>query len=112
MTSPPPRCRSFVYTNIVFEWDAAKAETNLAKHGVSFEEAATVFVDPDALDGADQRHSGKEERCLRLGRSVTRRMIVVAHTLRTLEDGEAIRIISARRANRREAAAYPAPERH
>ena len=39
MISLPPRCRSFVYTNIVFEWDAAKAETNLAKHGVSFEEA-------------------------------------------------------------------------
>ncbi|MSO29682.1 MAG: BrnT family toxin [Acidobacteria bacterium] len=97
---------------MVFEWDVAKAETNLARHGVSFEEAATVFVDPDALNGADQRHSGREERFLRLGRSVTRRMIVVAHTLRKSDDGEAIRIISARRANRREAAAYPTPERN
>jgi uncharacterized protein len=53
----------------MFEWDANKAATNLRKHGVSFEEAATVFSDPDALDGPDLKHSEQEERSLRLGRS-------------------------------------------
>jgi uncharacterized DUF497 family protein len=54
----------------VFEWDARKAGANLAKHGVAFEEAATVFGDPDALDGPDIRHSSDEARFLRLGRSM------------------------------------------
>jgi uncharacterized protein len=57
----------------VFEWDARKAALNHAKHGVSFEEAATVFGDPDALDGPDLGHSDKESRFLRLGRAVTGR---------------------------------------
>jgi hypothetical protein len=52
------------------------------KHGVSFEEAATVFADPDALDGPDVKHSGREARFLRLGRSLTGRVLIVAYTIR------------------------------
>jgi uncharacterized DUF497 family protein len=55
----------------VFEWDERKAAANHAKHGVSFEEAVTVFADPNALDGPDLRHSEGEPRLLRLGRAVT-----------------------------------------
>jgi len=62
----------------VFEWDAAKAATNLAKHGVSFDEAATVFADPEALDGPDVEHSAHEPRFLRLGRSLSARVLMVA----------------------------------
>jgi uncharacterized DUF497 family protein len=90
----------------VFEWDARKAAVNRTKHGVSFEEAATVFSDPDALDGPDLSHSDKESRFLRLGRAVTRRVLIVAYTVRRRDNGESIRIISARRASRKERAAY------
>jgi uncharacterized protein len=90
----------------MFEWDANKAATNLRKHGVSFEEAATVFADPDALDGPDLRRSEQEERSLRLGRSLAGRVLIVAYTVRGAGDGEKIRIISARRASGKERAAY------
>jgi uncharacterized DUF497 family protein len=90
----------------VFEWDANKAATNLRKHGVSFGEAATVFADPDALDGPDLPHSAQEVRFLRLGRSLTGRVLMVAYTVRGVSDDEKIRIISARRASRKERAAY------
>jgi uncharacterized DUF497 family protein len=92
----------------VFEWDAGKAAGNRTKHGVSFEEAATVFGDPDALDGPDLRHSDRESRVLRLGRAATARVLIVAYTTRRQGDGEIIRIISARRASRKERAAYAA----
>ena len=92
----------------MFEWDARKAAVNRTKHGVSFEEAATVFGDPEALDGPDQRHSEKERRSLRLGRAATGRVLIVAYTLRRRGDGESVRIISARRASRKERAAYAA----
>ena len=52
----------------MFEWDPAKANANLLKHGVSFDEAATVFLDSDALDGPDELHSRAESRFRRLGR--------------------------------------------
>jgi len=90
----------------VFEWDTRKAAVNRTKHGVSFEEAATVCGDPQALDGPDLRHSEKERRSLRLGRAATGRVLIVAYTLRRRGDGESIRIISARRASRKERAAY------
>ena len=95
----------------MFEWDARKAAVNRAKHGVSFEEAGTVFGDPDGLDGPDLRHSAKESRFLRLGRAATGRMLVVAYTVRRRGDGESVRIISARRASRKERAAYAATPR-
>ena len=95
----------------MFEWDARKAAVNRTKHGVSFEESATVFGDPDALDGPDLSHSEKESRLLRLGRSVIGRLLIVAYTVRRQDDGESIRIISARPASRRERAAYAAAAR-
>ena len=90
----------------MFEWDAQKAAANRAKHGVAFEEAATVFGDPDALDGPDIQHSVREARFLRLGRSVLGHVVIVAYTLRTSDHVETIRITSARRASRKECAAY------
>jgi hypothetical protein len=85
----------------VFSWDARKALGNLKKHGVSFEEAATVFGDSLALDWDDPEHSELEYRCKRLGLSVFARILIVAYTPRRLKDGkEIIRIISARRAER------------
>src|SRR5262245_12796872 len=89
-----------------WEWDARKAALNRAKHGVPFEEAATVFGDPHALEGPDLRHSAVESRFLRLGRAATGRVLIVAYTVRRRDDGESIRIISARRASREERAAY------
>ena len=92
----------------MFEWDARKAAVNRAKHGVSFEEAGTVFGDPNGLDGPDLRHSARESRFLRLGRAATGRMLVVAYTVRRSDNDESVRIISARRASRKERAAYAA----
>ncbi len=81
---------------IQFQWDFRKAAANQAKHGVSFEEARTVFADEKALLLADPDHSDVEDRFLLLGLSEHLRILVVAHTLR--EGGDVIRIISARRA--------------
>ncbi|MEK7367613.1 MAG: BrnT family toxin [candidate division NC10 bacterium] len=75
-----------------FEWDTAKAAENLAKHGVSFEEAATVFRDTLSATGANPDHSVGEERFITFGVSTSGRLLVVAHT----ERGDTIRIISAR----------------
>jgi uncharacterized DUF497 family protein len=99
-----------VYTECVFEWDPRKAEANAAKHGVSFDDAVTVFLDPEALDGPDLQHSSAEARCRRLGRSADGRVLVVAYTIRRSGDAETIRLISARRASRRERAAYTAKD--
>jgi uncharacterized protein len=68
----------------------------------------TVFADPDALDGPDLTHSAREPRFLRLGRSSAGRVLMLAYTVRRSGDGEAIRIISARRASRKERTAYDA----
>jgi hypothetical protein len=92
----------------VFEWDPKKASANLVKHGVSFDEATTVFADSEALDGSDVGHSVEEPRFLRVGRSILGRVLVVAYTQRKGSHGEAIRIISARRASRKERTAYGA----
>jgi hypothetical protein len=86
----------------VFEWDPKKAAANLVKHGVSFDEATTMFADPGALDGPDVGHSTEETRFLRVGQSILDRVLVVAYTQRKGSHGEAIRIISARRASRKE----------
>jgi uncharacterized DUF497 family protein len=94
----------------VFEWDPRKAEANAAKHGIAFEEAVTVFLDPEALDGPDLQHSSAESRLLRPGRSAGGHVLMVAYTFRRSGDAEAIRIISARRASRRERAAYAATD--
>ena len=75
-----------------FEWDPAKATENLAKHGVSFQEAATVFRDPLSATGSDPDHSVGEERFVTFGVSIAGRLLAVAHTDRD----DTIRIISAR----------------
>lgn len=75
-----------------FEWDPTKAAINLAKHGVSFDEAATVFRDPLSATGADPDHSLDDERFITFGVSTRGRLLIVAHT----ESGDTIRIISAR----------------
>ncbi|MEQ9501569.1 MAG: BrnT family toxin [Deltaproteobacteria bacterium] len=89
---------------IRFEWDVAKAAANASKHGVSFEEAATVFEDEHARLRNDPDHSDDEDRFILLGTSKRLRILVVAHCYR--ESDEVIRIISARRATTREAKQY------
>ncbi|HEV7672315.1 MAG TPA: BrnT family toxin [Thermoanaerobaculia bacterium] len=86
-----------------FEWDRRKAASNLRKHGVSFPEASTVFLDPLALTYSDPDHSGDEERFLTFGRSIRGRDLVVAHTE---PDEQVVRIISARLTTRRENHGY------
>jgi uncharacterized DUF497 family protein len=91
----------------VFSWDARKAISNLKKHGVPFEEAATVFSDPEALDWDDFEHTDSEQRSVRLGFSASARILFVVYTIRRLKHGkESIRIISARQATRKEHKAY------
>lgn len=85
-----------------FEWDAAKAASNLAKHGVSFPEAGTVFADPLSVTVPDPRHSHGEARFAIFGVSSRGRVLAVLHT----ERGGRVRLISAREATRRERAAY------
>jgi len=87
-----------------FEWDPAKDALNQAKHAVSFDEARTVFFDPHALVIDDPDHSVTEQRFIIMGHSRTLRLLVVAHCYRTVD--EVIRIISARKATKREAAHY------
>ena len=87
---------------LTFEWDPDKARVNLAKHGVGFLEATTVLGDPLSPTIADPDHSEGEQRFISMGMSDRRRLLVVAHTVW----GERIRIISARRATRRERHAY------
>lgn len=89
---------------ISFEWDPAKAAANLRKHQVSFEEARSVFFDDFAIQFFDESHSSDEERFLMLGMSSEAKLLLVCHCER--EDGEIIRIISARKATRRESAFY------
>jgi uncharacterized DUF497 family protein len=91
----------------VFTWDIPKAIANFEKHGVPFEEAATVFGDANGLDWEDRTHSQQELRFKRLGVSVSNRVLLVVYTKRRREhEKEAIRIISARQANRKERQAY------
>jgi uncharacterized DUF497 family protein len=91
----------------VFAWDARKAARNLKKHGVSFEEAATVFADPEALEWEDQEHSHQENRFKRLGISAEGRIVILVYSYRRLKDGqETLRIITARRASPKEREAY------
>ena len=85
-----------------FEWHGPKAAANRAKHKVTFEEAKTVFGDPLGRIIDDPRHSEGEERLALLGQSARRRMLVVMFT----ERGEAIHLISARKATRRERREY------
>ena len=83
---------------MLFEWDATKAESNLSKHDVSFDEALTIFYDPLAATFADSQHSGEEDRFVTIGYSERGRILVVCH----VDRAGALRLISAREATRRE----------
>ena len=85
-----------------FEWDPRKAEINLQKHGVSFDEAASVFLDRLALSGTDPEHSIGESRYITFGMSRLGRLLAVSHSYRP----DAIRIINARRMTRGERKIY------
>jgi uncharacterized DUF497 family protein len=90
--------------NIEFAWDRRKARSNLAKHGVSFDEARTVFLDENARLIDDPNHSEQEERFVLLGYSFQARCLIVNHCYR--ESGSTIRLISARRATAQEEEVY------
>ena len=89
---------------LYFEWDPKKAESNKAKHGVSFEDARTVFYDERALVIPDPDHSNVEERFVIMGMSALSRVLVVVHCFRS--NNNVIRIISARRAGTKEMKPY------
>ncbi|MBC8262507.1 MAG: BrnT family toxin [Anaerolineales bacterium] len=89
-----------------FEWDANKAAQNLKKHSVAFEEAATVFDDPMFITVVDDEHSVDEERYITIGLSAQGRLLMIAHTDR----GGQMRIISARKATKKEEQFYAEAE--
>ena len=88
--------------SIKFEWDPRKAQRNLRRHSIDFNEASTVFADTLSITIPDPDHSEEEERWLTMGLSSRQRLLVVVH----IEEGETIRIISARLANRLERRKY------
>ena len=89
---------------IKFEWDEGKAAANLKKHQISFEEAKSIFFDDLGVQFFDEEHSSDEDRFLMLGMSKKAMLLIVCHCER--EQGELIRIISARKATKRESAFY------
>ena len=89
---------------ISFKWDTKKAKENIKKHSVSFEEASTVFSDPNARMIFDTEHAGDEDRFIILGISSALRLLVVCHCYR--ENDMIIRLISARKATRKEQKQY------
>lgn len=93
-------------TTLCFEWDKRKNLSHQKKHGLSFEEAQSVFVDENALFRPDPDHSVEEERFILLGMSIKLRLLVVCHYYR--KSDEVIRIISARKATRKEQKQYGA----
>ena len=88
--------------NVEFEWDDDKAKSNLDKHGVSFEEGATIFNDPRIATIDDPDHSKAEDRFVSIGTSIQNRLLVVVHAFRE----ERIRSISCRKATNTERKAY------
>ena len=91
---------------LIFEWDKKKADQNIRKHGISLEEAATVFGDPFSITIYDPLHSQDENRFVILGTSNKNRVLVVIHTDRQ----DRIRIISARKATKKERKQYESNE--
>ena len=87
---------------MIYEWDPKKAKANQHKHGVSFDEAASVFLDPLAVTFPDPDHSGEEFREITIGHSAIQRVVFLSHTRR----GDRTRLISARKATRRERKQY------
>jgi uncharacterized protein len=94
-----------IMKNIIFEWDDQKAKDNLKKHGISFEEAQSVFFDDIAVQFWDDKPTGTEERFLLLGLSNRLRLLLIVHCYR--EGDSTIRLISARKATKKEKCEYP-----
>lgn len=95
---------AYAYGNMAFEWDLEKATANIEKHGVSFEEAASTWDDETAITRGDIPHSWDEERFLRLGFSSAANLLLVVHCRRDVLG--TIRIVSARKATKKEEALY------
>jgi hypothetical protein len=89
-----------------FEWDTNKEKINIQKHGITFEQASYVFADLFALNQYDNEHSENEDRWILLGKSLNEMILVVVHTFRDNDGIEFVRIISARRATKREKQTY------
>jgi hypothetical protein len=96
----------FQLGDLSFTWNLAKAKSNAQKHGVTFEEAATTWLDRDAIERFDDAHSGAEDRWLRIGRSLRGALLVTWSTVRQRGGEEVIRIIGARRATGTERKLY------
>jgi uncharacterized DUF497 family protein len=91
-------------SEIHFAWDETKNKTNKKKHGVAFEEAQTVFFDESAMEFFDSEHSRDEDRFILLGQSFSLRTLTACHCFR--DNGDVIRIISARKATAKERGKY------
>ena len=89
-----------------FEWDIKKEKANIKKHGVSFEQASYVFADSFALSKFDEEHSYDEDRWILLGKSLNETLLLVVHTFRDKNEVEYVRIISARKATKKEKQVY------
>lgn len=90
--------------SISFEWDSHKYQSNIKKHGISFDEAKSVFYDEMAVLFFDEDHSDSEERYILLGTSEKLRILIVCHC--TIDENKIIRIISARKATKNESKYY------
>ena len=98
----------YILNYVEFEWDTVKAAKNLEKHGVSFDEAASSFSDPDIIMGHDLSHSKAEDRYVAVAKSERGQVLVTIFTIRRVHDSQKIhRIISSRPANQKERKAYP-----
>ena len=89
-----------------FKWDKKKENINIKKHGITFEQASYVFADPFALNRYDDEHSDDEERWVLLGKSLNQTILLVIHTFRDEKGQEFVRIISARKATKKEEKSY------
>jgi uncharacterized DUF497 family protein len=93
-------------TEVRFEWNRNKNKANFRNHGVSFDEAKTVFYDENAIEFYDQDHSSGEDRYLMIGLSARLRLLLVNYTVREEKDEEIIRIISCRKPTKKEKTVY------
>jgi uncharacterized DUF497 family protein len=93
-------------TKVRFEWNKNKDKTNFRNHGVSFDEAKTVFYDENALEFYDQNHSLGEDRYLMIGLSSRLRLLIVNYTVREEKDEDVLRIISSRKPTKKEQTIY------
>lgn len=100
----------FQIGELKFTWDMRKHKLNAQKHGVAFEEAASTWLDPGAVEKYDEEHSQQEDRWLRIGQSVRGALLVTWSAARIGEGGDFIRIIGARRATPHERRLYEQEE--